>query len=177
MRSPFPGMNPYLESPTLWSEVHSWLIVELARLLNRSITPKYRAAVVLVELPESETSIERSLEIREIISGEVVTVIEVVSPKNKRMWEGRDQYFNKRTKILNTQSHLVEIDLWKSGGPLPCFVMPLRDGDEGPIVDLNAVMQTVYESAAMDLAIDYSAQLVPALSPDDWDGVRSGPKA
>ena len=24
----FPGMNPYLESPALWSEVHSWLIVE-----------------------------------------------------------------------------------------------------------------------------------------------------
>ncbi|WP_377475899.1 DUF4058 family protein [Microcoleus anatoxicus] len=21
----FPGMNPYLENPALWSEVHSWL--------------------------------------------------------------------------------------------------------------------------------------------------------
>ena len=113
MRSPFPGMNPYLESPALWSEVHSWLIVELARLLNQFITPKYRAAVekrvyeesilvgipdvslvrqrstavpqpqsmsqsttltlsqpVLVELPESETSIERYLEIREMSRSE-----------------------------------------------------------------------------------------------------------
>ncbi|HEY9653417.1 MAG TPA: DUF4058 family protein [Coleofasciculaceae cyanobacterium] len=26
-------MNPYLENPSLWSEVHSWLIVELARSL------------------------------------------------------------------------------------------------------------------------------------------------
>ena len=244
MRSPFPGMNPYLESPALWSEVHSWLIVELARLLNQSITPKYRAAVekrvyeesilvgipdvslvrqrsttlpqpqstsqsttltlsqpVLVELPESETSIERYLEIREMSTGEVVTVIEVVSPKNKRSGEGRDQYLNKRTKILNSQSHLVEIDLLRGGvqlptkgaessdyrvlvsrveqrpiaqlypfnvcDALPCFVMPLRGGDEGPIVDLNAVMQTVYESAALDLAIDYSVQLVPALNLDD----------
>ena len=41
----FPGMNPYLESPALWSEVHSWLIVELARELNPSLIPKYRAAV------------------------------------------------------------------------------------------------------------------------------------
>lgn len=54
----------------------------------------------------------------------------------------------------------------------------LRDGDEGPIVDLNAVMQTVYQSAALDLAIDYSAQLVPALNLEERDWVRSiGPKA
>jgi hypothetical protein len=45
MKPLFPGMNPYLESPVLWSEVHSWLIVELARMLNLAITPKYRAAV------------------------------------------------------------------------------------------------------------------------------------
>ncbi len=32
--SPFPGMNPYLESPAPWSEVHSWCIVELARTLS-----------------------------------------------------------------------------------------------------------------------------------------------
>ncbi len=38
-------MNPYLESPELWTEVHSWLIVQLARSLNPVLTPKYRAAV------------------------------------------------------------------------------------------------------------------------------------
>ncbi len=38
-------MNPYLENPSLWSEVHSWLIVELARSLNPSLVPKYRATV------------------------------------------------------------------------------------------------------------------------------------
>ena len=172
MRSPFPGMNPYLESPALWPEVHSWLIVELARLLNQSITPKYRAAVE--KRVYEESIVERYLEIREVTTGEVVTVIEVVSPKNRRIGEGRDQYLGKRVKILDSQGHLKAIDLRDA---LPCFVMPLRDGDEGPIVDLNAVMQTVYESAALDLAIDYSAHLVPALSPDDWDGVRSGPKA
>nr|WP_199313395.1 DUF4058 family protein [Leptolyngbya sp. FACHB-671] len=34
MTPSFPGMNPYLENPSLWSEVHSWLIVELAPSLN-----------------------------------------------------------------------------------------------------------------------------------------------
>lgn len=41
----FPGMNPYLENPSSWSEVHSWLIVELAPSLNPLLIPKYRAAV------------------------------------------------------------------------------------------------------------------------------------
>ena len=25
----FPGMNPYLEGPTRWPEIHTWLIVEI----------------------------------------------------------------------------------------------------------------------------------------------------
>jgi Protein of unknown function (DUF4058) len=250
MSSPFPGMNPYLESPTLWSEVHSWIIVELARFLNQSITPKYRAAVekrvyeesvlvgipdvsvvrqrseirstppaptasatltlsqpVLVTLPESETTIERYLEIREVLTGEVVTVIEVLSPKNKRTGEGRDQYLSKRMKILSSQSHLVEIDLLRGGAALPmnypdpsdyrvlvscveqrpiaqlypfnlrdelpCFILPLRGNDEGPTIDLPQIMQRVYESAALDLAIDYSLQPVPPLNANDWTWVRS----
>lgn len=45
MKPSFPGMNPNLENPFLWSEVHSWLIVQLARVLNPSLIPKYRAAV------------------------------------------------------------------------------------------------------------------------------------
>ncbi len=34
MTPTFPGMKAYLENPSLWSEVHSWLIVELARRRN-----------------------------------------------------------------------------------------------------------------------------------------------
>jgi hypothetical protein len=245
MRSPFPGMNPYLEAPALWSEVHSWLIVELARMLNQRITPKYRAAVekrvyeesilvgipdvsvvrqrsnllsqpqsttmtlsqpVLVALPESETTIERYLEVREVATGEVVTVVEILSPKNKRTGEGRDQYLNKRQKVLGSQSHLVEIDLLRGGEALPmqdagtshyrvlvsrveqrpiaelypfnlrdrlpCFGLPLRSGDESVPIDLNVLMQMVYESAALDLAIDYEQQPTPGLSQDDFDWVQ-----
>jgi hypothetical protein len=245
MRSPFPGMNPYLEAPALWSEVHSWLIVELARMLNQRITPKYRAAVekrvyeesilvgipdvsvvrqrsnqpaqpqsstmtlsqpVLVALPESETTIERYLEVREVATGEVVTVVEILSPKNKRTGEGRDQYLNKRQKVLGSQSHLVEIDLLRGGEALPmqdagtshyrvlvsrveqrpiaelypfnlrdrlpCFGLPLRLSDESVPIDLNVLMQMVYESAALDLAIDYGQQPTPGLSQDDFDWVQ-----
>jgi hypothetical protein len=247
MSSPFPGMNPYLEAPALWSEVHSWLIVELARMLNQQIRPKYRAAVekrvyeesilvgvpdvsivrqavavpvkseatatatlsqpILVALPESAMTVERYIAVREVGTGEVVTVVEILSPKNKRTGEGRDQYVSKRMKVLSSQSHLVEIDLLRGGEALPmqdaglsdyrvlvsrveqrpiaelypfnlrdrlpCFGLPLRSLDESVVIDLNVLMQTVYESAALDLAIDYSQQPKPGLSQDDFVWVRS----
>lgn len=45
MRSPFPGMNPYLEHPELWPEVHSRLIVAIADFIAPHLRPKYRVAI------------------------------------------------------------------------------------------------------------------------------------
>jgi hypothetical protein len=153
MKPNFPGMNPYLEDPEIWVELHSWLIVELARSLNPQLTPKYRAAVekrvysdtVLVGIPDvsvfskSKTQTdfatatltastpqrvsvpmieevqESYLEIREVATGQVVTVIELLSPKNKRSGEGQNQYNAKRNRVLNSATNLVEIDLLRTG--------------------------------------------------------------
>lgn len=45
MPSPFPGMNPYLENPELWSEVHSRLIVALADEIAPALLPRYYVAI------------------------------------------------------------------------------------------------------------------------------------
>jgi Protein of unknown function (DUF4058) len=45
MPSPFPGMNPYLEHPELWSEVHSRLIVAIADDLADHLSNQYRVAI------------------------------------------------------------------------------------------------------------------------------------
>ncbi len=45
MPSPFPGMDPYLEHPQLWQEVHSRLIVVIADALGPQVRPKYRVAI------------------------------------------------------------------------------------------------------------------------------------
>ncbi|MEM8615270.1 MAG: DUF4058 family protein [Cyanobacteria bacterium P01_H01_bin.105] len=45
MPSPFPGMDPYLESPEFWPEVHSRLIVAIADSLAPNLHPKYYAAI------------------------------------------------------------------------------------------------------------------------------------
>ena len=50
------------------------------------------------------------LQVVNAASGEVVTLIEVLSPTNK-IGRGRDQYFEKQDKILGTPVNLVEIDL------------------------------------------------------------------
>jgi hypothetical protein len=45
MKTPFPGMDPYLEHPTLWPGVHTRLMVALATRLRPVIRPRYVASV------------------------------------------------------------------------------------------------------------------------------------
>lgn len=45
MPSPFPGMDPYLEAPELWPNVHHGLISEIQAALNRALRPRYRSIV------------------------------------------------------------------------------------------------------------------------------------
>ena len=161
MPSPFPGMDPYLEQPDLWPEVHSRLLVAIADSLGPQLRPKYRVAIekrvyeatedlcigrpdatvlqakaqarlpaptpsstavvepIVVELPMPEEIQERYLEIKEVGTGQVVTTLELISPSNKRAGKGRQQYEEKRSKILASQTHLVEIDLIRAFQPLP----------------------------------------------------------
>jgi Protein of unknown function (DUF4058) len=45
MKSPFPGMDPYIEARGLWPDFHNSLIIELRRALNASLPPRYEALV------------------------------------------------------------------------------------------------------------------------------------
>src|SRR5687768_8054447 len=45
MPSPFPGMDPYLEHPDLWPDVHHGLIEALREFLAPLLRPKYRVAI------------------------------------------------------------------------------------------------------------------------------------
>ena len=45
MPTPFPGMDPYLEHPALWKEVHTGLSVAIADALGPQIRPRYRVSV------------------------------------------------------------------------------------------------------------------------------------
>jgi hypothetical protein len=45
MPSPFPGMDPWLEAPEEWGDVHAQFMVDLKAALNKLIRPKYLARV------------------------------------------------------------------------------------------------------------------------------------
>src|SRR5437763_15907809 len=47
MPSPFPGMDPYLEAPELWPDVHHRLISEIQAALVPQLRPRYVARVEL----------------------------------------------------------------------------------------------------------------------------------
>jgi hypothetical protein len=76
----------------------------------------------VAELPMPDEIVERYLEVRDVITGEVVTVIELLSPTNKLKPEGRNQYERKRLKILGSATHLVEVDLLRAGQPFPFWI-------------------------------------------------------
>jgi hypothetical protein len=186
MPSPFPGVDPYLENPEFWSEVHNRLIVAIADTLSPHLRPKYRVAIekrvydgedsllvgiadvailprvaaeplrslatlparhkspIQVSVPISEEVRESYLEIREIASGQVITVIEILSPKNKRTGVGRTAYEKKRQQVLCSTTHLVEIDLLQGGTAMPLlgaippmnYYVLVSNADQRPRADL-----------------------------------------
>ncbi len=161
MPSPFPGMDPYLEG-SLWMSVHTPLVVEIARQLNRRLSPRYVALTTrrfVMDTPEEsevvigevypDVAVARAgpagggfgtagtispplrmativrtpvphttVEIRDVEHRQLVTVIEVLSPTNKRA-DGYKEYLNKRDRILRSNAHLIEIDLLRKGRRVP----------------------------------------------------------
>lgn len=54
-RSPFPGMDPYLEHPSLWPNVHQRLITYASDALQAQLAPRYYVSIgerVYLEAPE-----------------------------------------------------------------------------------------------------------------------------
>jgi hypothetical protein len=59
---------------------------------------------------------ETYLTIRDRQTGQhIVTVLEVVSPTNKYAGQGREAYVAKQTEVRRSTTHLVEIDLLRTG--------------------------------------------------------------
>jgi Protein of unknown function (DUF4058) len=174
MPSPFPGMDPYLEHPSAWPNIHHRLITAIADALAPQLLPKYQIVVkeriyqvegddsmligapdvtvhvtvqqgraitppiaagglavaeplskpISVTLALPETIRQSYLEVREIATAQVVTVIEVLSPVNKRPGKGRIDYENKRSMVFASSSNFVEIDLLRQWKPLPVEAIP-----------------------------------------------------
>ncbi|MEM6313805.1 MAG: DUF4058 family protein [Planctomycetota bacterium] len=163
MPSPFPGMDPYLEAPDLWPDVHAELIVEFRAQLQPQVSPSYAArieqytfladpdemdevvrivpdvrvvdagpggggsatsvvaeAATGVEVTDALGLMERSrrLMLLDSRSRELITVIELLSPANKRQsGDGRDAFLDKRHEVTDSSASWLEIDLLRGGEP------------------------------------------------------------
>ena len=170
-QSPFPGMDPWLEHPASWPNVHQSLITYARDALQSRIGDRYFVSIgeriyvepagsdyypdvhvtqaarrgeaatsgeadqpVLVVVADAEHR-EVFLEIVEARSqSPVVTVIEVLSPANKRPGPGRDVYLRKQGDLLASASHLVEIDLLRGGAPTVAIPAQQQAGDYRVVV-------------------------------------------
>ncbi|MGP0064427.1 MAG: DUF4058 family protein [Isosphaeraceae bacterium] len=72
-----------------------------------------------IEVPVKDRIDEWYLEIRDVGTGKLVTVIEVLSPTNKSNGAGRKAYCKKRNRIFGSNTNLIEIDLLRAGKPMP----------------------------------------------------------
>lgn len=94
-----------------------------AAVSARETTTAYQTDTAIVAdltLPIPETEIETYLVVRERESERVVTVVQVLSPANKRAGsDGRREYLAKREAVLRSAAHLVELDLLRGGERLP----------------------------------------------------------
>ncbi len=143
---------------------------------------------------------EPYLEIRDREENLVITVIELLSPTNKKTGPNRETYLSKRQQYLWSDVNFIEIDLLRGWGrmpldempscdyavivkratqwprvgvwplklkdPLPTIPVPLREPDPDARVDLQAVLNLVYDRAKYRYRV-YSAKPRPPLMPED----------
>jgi hypothetical protein len=113
-------MDPYLEAPTTFPGLHNRLIALLGEALQVALPAPYFAEIgerAWAVVPHDERR-EPYLEIRTTgDEGErLVTAIEVLSPSDKTPGErGRELYLRKQREVLESRTHLVEIDLLRGG--------------------------------------------------------------
>ncbi|MFM7448126.1 MAG: DUF4058 family protein [Leptolyngbyaceae cyanobacterium] len=205
-----------VETRTYWDSTDETLLVGVADAIVLStpnqpplqpladrptVATQTRPQQVLLPMPAEVR--QRYLEIREAGSDAVITVIEVVSPTNKRKGWGRTVYERKRQQILASASHLVEIDLLRADQPMamqgvttptdyrilvsrstyrpradlygftlreaiPEFLLPLKELSEDVGVNLQAIVQGIYDRGGYHIRIDYQQPVPPpALSADN----------
>ena len=69
--------------------------------------------------PIADRVTESFIEIRDSEFRDLITVIELLSPTNKRIGPDREQYLAKRRLLLSANVHYVEIDLLRGDGRMP----------------------------------------------------------
>jgi len=110
------------------------------------------------------------LEKRELILSTRTSLVEIDLLRGGERMPTRGPSIHSDYAILISRPHRrPKADLIAFGvrDPIPKFSLPLRRGEEEPMVDLGRVLHALYDRASYDLRIDYKRETVPPLSPGD----------
>lgn len=127
MPSPFPGMDPYLEDEAHWAGFQHHLVAGLYQILLPGLVDRYRARIQQRTYVTEEplfTSVlrqerqEEYIEIRQRSDGRLVTLVDMASPINKSLSQGRAAYHETRRQARSQNASIVELDLILQGQPL-----------------------------------------------------------
>lgn len=108
-------------------------VIERVRAPRHAVATASTATVATLSPPLTLTTFIPSqeklitIQIRDTRTKQLVTVIELLSPVNKRLNSpGREEYLSKRGNLLQSNVHLIEIDLLRAGERVP-MIDPLPD--------------------------------------------------
>lgn len=117
MPAPFPGMDPWLKSSPYWGDFHSSFAGEIRNQLNAKLPePFYATQEMRPEVGVAFDDRHYFVEIRDSSQNHrLVTLIEILSPSNKRSGPDRLSYARKQAEVLASDANLIEIDLLRGG--------------------------------------------------------------
>lgn len=119
MPSPFPGMDPYLESPKHRHDFHIRFLSEWSDALNHQLPSRYLARIEeRISSAQDDEGSGRRIRIVRHPDRTLVAVLELLSPWNK-VNPGRREYLGHRQELLRQPVHLIELDLLVAGQRLP----------------------------------------------------------
>jgi hypothetical protein len=106
------------EQRVIYPDVHVVKPPHLQEVTATYEGTKVTAPAVELITPMPEEVPILSVEIRDVAERRLVTLIEILSPVNKR-GEGVRDYVERRTELMKTRTHLLEIDLLRRGIRIP----------------------------------------------------------
>jgi hypothetical protein len=110
-------MDPYLQSKELWPSFQHALVVRLHETLQTGLTERYQTRVQERRYSSKGEQREEYIEIRSRSDGQLVTLLDVLSPANKMTAIGRGAYLSTRQQAKAEGASLVEMDLVLEGQP------------------------------------------------------------
>ena len=115
VRSPFPGMDPYLEAR--WPDLHVSVNVYLAEAVQRSLPPALRSRVVeqLMVLDDGRAAADTFVAIVDTTEHfRLVTVVELLRAEHKVPGPYHDAYLDRLRRHAADGVNVVEVDLLRS---------------------------------------------------------------